>query len=160
VQTRGEAPRLIPAAAALQLATTNLHNIIDVTGACITSDELPEINADGHQITQLLQNLIDNAIKFQSEEKPQIHVGCQKQDGFWQFFVRDNGIGIDPQYHERIFKIFQRLHSQKQYPGFGIGLTIAKKIVERHGGRIWVESEAGKGATFYFTIPLRETAPQ
>jgi PAS domain S-box-containing protein len=163
VQTQGEAPRLIPAGAALQRATENLHNTIAGTGAVITSDELPEINADGHQFTQLLQNLIDNAIKFrseQSEEKPKIYIGCQKKDGNWQFSVRDNGIGIAPQFNERIFKIFQRLHTQEQYPGYGVGLTIAKKIVERHGGRIWVESEPGKGATFYFTIPRQETAPQ
>jgi len=153
VQTRGENPKLLPAGMALRLATENLKNIIAARGAVITSDELPEINADGNQFTQLLQNLIDNAIKFRSEEKPEIHVGCQKIEGGWQFSVRDNGIGIDKQYHERIFKIFQRLHTQDKYPGYGVGLTIAKKIVERHGGKIWVDSEQGKGATFYFTMP-------
>jgi light-regulated signal transduction histidine kinase (bacteriophytochrome) len=135
------------------MAIENLKDKIEAAEAEVIYDELPEINADGQQFTQVLQNLIDNAIKFHGDKKPKIHVGFQKLDDCWQFYVRDNGIGIDKQYHERIFKIFQRLHTQDKYPGYGVGLTICKKIVERHGGKIWVESEKGKGATFYFTIP-------
>jgi two-component system, chemotaxis family, sensor kinase Cph1 len=100
----------------------------------------------------LLLNLIDNAIKFRSDKKPEIHVGFQKQNNSLQFFVRDNGIGIDPQFHERIFQMFQRLHPRDKYSGYGTGLTICRRIVERHGGQMWVESQPGQGATFYFTI--------
>ena len=108
---------------------------------------------DATQITQLFQNLIGNAIKFRSERSPEIHVGARKEEGRWVFWVRDNSIGIEPQYAGRIFQIFQRLHTRKQYPGTGIGLAICKKIVERHGGEIWVESQLGQGSTFYFSIP-------
>jgi chemotaxis family two-component system sensor kinase Cph1 len=102
---------------------------------------------------QLLQNLIDNSIKFRSKEPPRIHVGARQLSERLLFFVRDNGIGIDPQYTGRVFAIFQRLHSRDDYPGTGIGLAICRKIIERHGGHIWVDSEPGKGATFYFTLP-------
>jgi light-regulated signal transduction histidine kinase (bacteriophytochrome) len=142
----------LPAGLALREAIKNLQKSIDETGASITFDELPDVNADGSQLTRVFQNLIDNAIKFRDKKKPQIHISCQKNENRCQFSVRDNGNGIDPQHHERIFKIFQRLHSQGQYPGYGIGLTVCRKIVERHGGRIWVESEKGKGSTFHFTI--------
>jgi two-component system, chemotaxis family, sensor kinase Cph1 len=152
VQTRGEVPTLIPAQAALRVAIENLQNKIAASQAVITSDELPEVRADGRQLTQVFQNLIDNAIKFRDEQRPEIHVGCRQQQDRWQFSVRDNGIGIDPQFQERIFKIFQRLHTQEEFPGYGVGLTICQKIVQRHGGRIWVESQEGEGSTFYFTI--------
>ncbi len=102
---------------------------------------------------QLLQNLIGNALKFHGEQPPKIHVGAQNQDGRWVFSVRDNGIGIEPQYYEKLFQIFHRLHTRKNYPGTGIGLAICKKIVERHGGKIWIESQPGQGSTFYFSIP-------
>jgi chemotaxis family two-component system sensor kinase Cph1 len=111
------------------------------------------VRADGLQLAQLFQNLIGNAIKFRSEAPLTIHVGAKRAEDAWLFSVKDNGIGIDPQFQERIFVIFQRLHTRDRYPGTGIGLSICKKIVESHGGRIWVESEQGKGATFYFTIP-------
>ena len=106
-------------------------------------------SADDSQLTQLFQNLIGNAIKFRGEKRPEIHIGCQKQDDCWQFSVRDNGIGIDPQFKERIFVIFQRLHTRDKYPGYGIGLSICKRIVERHGGKIWVESNAG---TWFYVL--------
>jgi light-regulated signal transduction histidine kinase (bacteriophytochrome) len=109
--------------------------------------------ADNVQLGQLFQNLIGNAIKFQGMELPRVHVSASRNGNGWVFSVRDNGIGIAPEYAERIFVIFQRLHSPEKYPGTGIGLAVCKKIVERHGGRIWVESESGKGATFYFTLP-------
>jgi chemotaxis family two-component system sensor kinase Cph1 len=108
----------------------------------------------------LLQNLIGNAIKFRSDRPPEIRVAAQRQEGHWLFSVKDNGIGIEPQYSERIFQIFQRLHTRRTYPGTGIGLAICKKIVERHGGKLWVESQPGQGATFYFTIPDAEEPRQ
>jgi two-component system CheB/CheR fusion protein len=154
VQTHGKALAAVPAGAAFRAALANLHKSISEAQAVITSDELPTVKADDSQLMQVFQNLLGNAVKFRGEKEPQIHVGCQRQERFWQFSVRDNGIGIDPQYHNRVFAIFQRLHTRGEYPGYGIGLSICKRIVERHGGRIWVESQLGQGATFYFTIPL------
>jgi len=133
----------------------NLKSMIDENHALITNDDLPIIAADETQMVQLFQNLIGNAIKFRRKEPPRIHVSVAEKTNEWQFSVRDNGIGIDQQYKERIFVIFQRLHSKDEFTGTGIGLAICKKIVERHGGKIWVESEPGKGSIFYFTIPKR-----
>jgi light-regulated signal transduction histidine kinase (bacteriophytochrome) len=123
------------------------------SGARITRDPLPRLNVDATQAALLFQNLIGNALKFRGGEPPQIHVGAQRQEGQWLFAVSDNGIGIEPQYFERIFQIFQRLHTRKEYPGTGIGLAVCKKIVERHGGAISVQSQPGRGSTFSFTIP-------
>jgi PAS domain S-box-containing protein len=136
-------------------AISNLQLAIEDHGAIVTRDRLPTVMADSTQIVQLFQNLIGNAIKFRYKDKrPEVHIGMDQQDGTHTFYVKDNGIGIDPQYSEKIFVIFQRLHAKGgEFPGTGIGLAICKKIVERHGGRIWVESDVGNGATFYFTLP-------
>jgi signal transduction histidine kinase len=131
----------------------NLHFMIEETNAHITHDPLPMVRGDRSQLVRLLQNLIANAITYCKDRKPEIHIGVAPKAEKWQIAVQDNGIGIDPGHQERIFKIFQRLHTQKEYPGTGIGLAICKKIVERHGGGIWVDSETGKGTTFYFTLP-------
>ncbi len=146
--------------AALDRAVANLSAAIRESGAAITHDPLPTLLADSRQLPQLFQNLIGNGIKFCVGRRPEIHVGAQQQqDGGWLFSVRDNGIGIEPQYRERIFTIFQRLHTRTEYPGTGIGLAVCKRIVERHGGEISVESELAKGSTFYFTIPGIVTPP-
>jgi chemotaxis family two-component system sensor kinase Cph1 len=139
----------------LDQALGNLRGRIAETGAVITVDPLPTIVADGTQLMQLFQNLIGNAIKFRKvEETPHIHIGVQRQEDQWLFSVVDNGIGFDPQFAERIFVIFQRLHTRDEYPGSGMGLAICKKIIECHRGRIWVEAVPDQGATFYFTIPV------
>jgi len=139
---------------ALDRALSNLRKRISETDTVITHDPLPIVMADSTQLMQLFQNLIGNAIKFRSEQPPRIHVGVQRLEDEWLFSVQDNGIGIDPQFSDRIFVIFQRLHTRDEYPGTGMGLAICKKIVECHRGRIWVESELGQGATFYLTIPV------
>jgi GAF domain-containing protein len=141
-------------AAILDLVLTDLKVAIEESGAAVTHDPLPTVMADVTQVKQVFQNLVSNGIKFREEDtRPEIHVGAEQRDGEWIFSVRDNGIGIDPQHFEQIFVIFKRLHSRDEYPGTGIGLAVCKKIIERHGGRMWVESEPGQGATFYFTIP-------
>lgn len=155
VDLKGIEWELTEVEAALNQSLSNLRARIAETGAVITHDSLPTIVADGTQLMQLFQNLIGNAIKFkQAAVPPQIHIGVQRQEDAWLFSVQDNGIGLDPQFADRIFVIFQRLHTRDEYPGSGMGLAICKKIVECHRGRIWVESELGRGATFYFTIPV------
>lgn len=140
----------------LRIVSENLHSLIDKNRAIITYDQIPTIIADESQIVQLFQNLIDNAIKFRREETPKIHISCKRSNGEWIFCVKDNGIGIDKNQFKKLFIIFQRLHSREEYPGTGIGLAICKKIVERHGGKIWLESDVGIGSTFFFTIPARQ----
>jgi signal transduction histidine kinase len=137
---------------ALQAALQSLRLAAEESQARITHDPLPSVQADSTQLVQLLQNLLGNAIKYRGAAPPRVHVAAERADGEWRFCVRDHGIGIDPQYAERIFLPFKRLHGP-QVPGTGIGLAIAKKIVERHGGRIWVESQPDEGAAFFFTLP-------
>ena len=142
----------------LEAAQVNLMAAIEEAHAVISHDPLPTIPVDATELSQVFQNLIGNALKFHGPEPPRIHVSVQQEAGEWRFSVRDNGIGIEPHDADRIFVIFQRLHAGPEYPGTGIGLAITKKIVERHGGRIWVVSEPGKGSTFTFTIPMAEVS--
>jgi light-regulated signal transduction histidine kinase (bacteriophytochrome) len=146
---------LVPTDSAQVLAASlsNLKVAIEEARAEIRHDDLPEVMGDPVQLTQLFQNLIGNAVKFRGEAPPQVDVRAQRKGSEWEFSVRDNGLGIAEQDFHRIFVVFQRLHGGDKYPGTGIGLSVCKKIVERHGGRIWVESKPGKGATFRFTLP-------
>lgn len=136
-------------------ALLNLQLAIEESNATITRDPLPTVMVDALQLVRLFQNLIGNAIKFRRDAAPEIHISARKEGDEWLFSVRDNGIGIDPQHSDRVFIIFRRLHSKAEYPCTGIGLSICRKIVERHGGKIWVEPNGDNGSTFYFTIPLR-----
>jgi PAS domain S-box-containing protein len=159
VATRGSAMSLVDAERILAEVLANLQTRIEESGAVITCDSLPRVKADPSQLMQVFQNLIANAIAFHNEGvPPRIHIAAETSNGMVQFSVADNGIGIEPQYFERIFVIFQRLHGRERYPGTGIGLALCKRIIERHGGRIWVESEPGKGSTFFFTLPAIPTA--
>ena len=152
VGTRSKPFVAIDCDSVLSDALANLKPAIEESGAVITHEPLPIVRGDEVQLIQLFQNLIGNAVKFHGQEPLQVHISAKLKDGDWVFAVRDNGIGIAPEQQERIFLIFQRLHHRSEYPGTGIGLALCQRIVERHGGRIWVESEVGKGATFYFTI--------
>ena len=152
VDQRGRNFSSVGMEAALAQALANLQLPREASEALITHDPLPEVQGDELQLVELLQGLLENALKFRSSERPHIHVSARRSAAEWLFSVRDNGIGIERQYFERIFIIFQRLHLQEEYPGTGVGLAICKKIVERHGGRIWVDSEPGVGSTFYFTL--------
>jgi light-regulated signal transduction histidine kinase (bacteriophytochrome) len=134
-------------------AIRNLAAMIEENRANITNDDLPTVLADASQLVLVFQNLIANAIKFRRQDLPHVHVSAQDHGREWVFSFKDNGIGIEPQHAERVFVIFQRLHTREEYPGTGIGLAVCKRIVERHGGKIWFESEPGNGATFFFTVP-------
>lgn len=153
VGTRGKPFQPANCDAILERVLVGLKLAINESGAIVRHDPLPTLMGDDMQLEQLFQNLLANAIKFRSETPPVVHVAAEHAGNAWKFSVRDYGIGIAPEYAERIFMIFQRLHTQTEYPGSGIGLAICKKIVERHGGRIWVNSESGTGTTFFFTIP-------
>ncbi len=142
---------------ALAQAVANLDLSIRESGAVVRRDGLPTVIGNPSLLTQLFQNLIGNAIKFRGADRPEIRVSAGRRGDEWLFSIKDNGIGIAPQYAERIFVIFQRLHGRNEYPGTGVGLAICKRIVARHGGRIWVESEPGRGSTFYFTLPMAGT---
>lgn len=171
VGTRGKPPAPVDTGEILQRALTNLKLAIEESRAQIDAAPLPTVLGDATQLTQLFQNLVGNAIKFRGNKPAVIHVSAERidtarpgesnrqsaarnlQSKEWLFAVRDEGIGIEKQYFDRIFVIFQRLHGREEYPGTGIGLAVCKKIIERHGGRIWLESAPGKGSTFFFTIP-------
>jgi PAS domain S-box-containing protein len=144
--------------AAFEESMANLQLAVENSGAVVTHDPLPVVPADSSQVGQLLQNLIANAIKFHSGAAPHVHVSACENRAEWVFSVKDDGIGIEPQYFDTIFGIFQRLHAREEYPGSGVGLAICRKIIERHRGRIWVESEPGAGSTFCFTIPKEQEA--
>jgi light-regulated signal transduction histidine kinase (bacteriophytochrome) len=145
-------PMSVDCEALLTRTLGDLQLTLQETGAEVTHDPLPTVLGDAGQLGLVWQNLLSNALKFRGKTPPRIHVSAQREAHGWRFAVRDNGLGIDPQHAERIFRVFQRLHTRSAYPGTGIGLAICKKIVERHGGRIWVESTPGAGSTFYFTI--------
>ncbi|MGZ7159976.1 MAG: sensor histidine kinase, partial [Methanobacterium sp.] len=154
VGTQGKEFTTFNAENALNTALSNLQSSIEDCDAEITHDAFPDITADESQIRQVFQNLIGNALKFRKEGvRPKIHISAQKKDDEYVFSVSDNGIGIEEKYSDRIFEVFKRLHAIGEYQGAGIGLAIVKRIIDRHGGRIWVESELGKGSTFYFSIP-------
>jgi light-regulated signal transduction histidine kinase (bacteriophytochrome) len=159
VGTKGGAFSPFPMKNAIDAARDNLQAAIAESGASVVCGDLPVVNADLPQMTQLMQNLIGNAVKFRSQRAPQISIGAETGNGAYIFSVADNGIGIDPRYFDRIFLIFQRLHTRNEFEGTGIGLAVCKRIVERHSGSIWVESKLGEGSTFYFSIPNRGENP-
>jgi light-regulated signal transduction histidine kinase (bacteriophytochrome) len=157
VGTKGRDLRTTSSEDALQQALLNLRNAIEDSSALVTHDPLPNVMADEMQLTQLFQNLVGNAIKYQDSGAPKVHISAARNGGKqWHFAVKDNGLGIDPQYFERIFGMFQRLHKREEFSGTGIGLAICKKIVERHGGNISVESQPGQGSTFRFALAASE----
>ena len=139
----------------LDIVLTNLSVSIAENNVKVTHESLPTVFADKNQMLQVFQNLITNAIKFRGEKPPEINISAQKGEREWTFAVKDNGIGIESNHQKQIFEVFKRLHTREEYPGTGIGLSIVQKIIKHHGGRIWVESEPGKGSTFYFTIPIK-----
>ena len=140
----------------MQQALENLELSIRDNNARMVYNNMPEVRADESQMIQVFQNLLGNALKFRNEVPPEVQINAERRGKEWIISVRDNGIGIDDEYKDRIFIVFQRLHSREQYPGTGIGLALCKKIVERHGGKIWVESESRKGSAFYFSLPINE----
>ncbi|HSB67324.1 MAG TPA: ATP-binding protein, partial [Anaerolineales bacterium] len=159
VGTRGKPFEHISLNEVVAQAKNNLNVAIKENKAEIKCGRLPNIYGDGTQLTQVFQNLIGNAIKFHGDKLPEITISSMRNNGDYEIIVKDNGIGIDPQYKEKIFLIFQRLHSREEYPGTGIGLAICKRIIERHGGSIWVESQVGEGATFHLAIPAKKREP-
>jgi light-regulated signal transduction histidine kinase (bacteriophytochrome) len=130
----------------MQLAIEDVH-------AVVTYDPMPTVMGRESRLGEVIQNLIGNALKFRSERQPEVHIGCERRGDEWMFSVRDNGIGMAPEFHERIFAMFQRLHGREEFSGTGIGLAICKRVIEHHGGRIWVESKPAEGSTFFFTLP-------
>ena len=156
VGTHGGAMSRTESAAAAREAVSNLRVAIEESGAEVTVGDLPVVRADPAQLAQLFQNLISNGIKFSDGKLPRVEVGAEQENGEWRFRVRDNGVGFDSTQADRLFVIFQRLHTQEEYPGTGIGLAVCKKIAERHGGRIWAEARTGGGATFWFTLPVMQ----
>ncbi len=159
VESRGKNLELIESESVLQRVLNDIQVSIADHDAVITHDPLPPVLADRTQLTLLFQNLLSNALKFRTTRPPHVHISARQEGLQWLLTVKDNGIGIEPQYANKIFELFQRLHARQEYPGTGLGLAICKRIVERHGGRIWVESELGKGATFFFTLPTQDSMP-
>jgi signal transduction histidine kinase len=155
VGRQGAAPRSTDCNVVLRSALQNLEAAIQESGAVVKADQLPVLVVDSAQLTQVFQNLIGNAIKFRGESAPSIQVRAERKDKEWTFLVADNGIGIAPDQAENVFVIFRRLHTREEYAGNGIGLSICKKIIEHHGGRIWFESQPGHGSTFKFTVPVK-----
>src|SRR6185369_2703585 len=158
VGTRGKDFKPVKLDAVVERAKVNLRGALEDSGGTFTHDPLPEVMGDESQLVQLVQNLAGNALKFRGEAKPAVHVSFTDKENEYAIVVADNGIGIDPQYFERIFMVFQRLHDKGQYPGTGIGLAICKKVVDRHGGHLWVESAPGKGSCFKFSLPKKHKA--
>jgi PAS domain S-box-containing protein len=154
----GQQPSLVDSAVAFRQALASLQSVILENAASVTVDALPTVRADAGQLAQLFQNLVGNALKYRGASPPEVHVEAKHSGLEWEFAVRDNGIGIEDQYFERIFVLFQRLHTRNEYAGTGIGLALCRKIVERHGGRIWLESAVGRGSIFRFTIPSGESS--
>lgn len=152
VTTRGREPVAADANVAFRQAVASLESRIRETKASITCDPLPTVHADPGQLAVVLRNLLQNSLTFRSSEPPRIHLSAQREGNEWVFTIVDNGLGIDPRFHERVFVVFQQVHG-REYGGVGMGLAIVKRIVERHGGRIWVDSQPGKGAKFSFTLP-------
>jgi light-regulated signal transduction histidine kinase (bacteriophytochrome) len=155
VDTRGRPLEPTDCERVLESVLANLKLAINESHAVIEHEPLPTVKGDVVQLTQVFQNLLGNAIKFHGSAPPRIHIGARRNRDEWFFYVKDNGIGIDPKNFSRIFVLFQRLHTRQEYPGTGMGLAICKKIIERHGGRIWAESKPGEGTTFFFTIPAK-----
>jgi light-regulated signal transduction histidine kinase (bacteriophytochrome) len=150
---------LVPVESAVAQALSNLESSLRSTAATVVYDGLPAVSAEPVHLQQLFQNLISNAIKYRSAEAPQVRISARAANGYWCFSVKDNGIGISPQYVGSVFRLFKRLHGRSEYPGTGVGLAICQKIVERHGGRIWVESQPGVGSDFRFTFPQGQQPP-
>ncbi|MFC6824693.1 sensor histidine kinase [Halopelagius fulvigenes] len=158
VGTDGDPLEPTDAGAVLDDVLDDLRPRIEETDATVTSDELPTVAADSRQLAQVFRNLLSNAVTYSGDESPRVHVSAAESGDEWRFSVADEGIGIRPRYHDRVFGVFNRLHTIDEYPGTGIGLALCERIVERHGGDIWVESDAGRGATFYFTLPRTSSA--
>jgi light-regulated signal transduction histidine kinase (bacteriophytochrome) len=156
VGMKGKGFESVDCSSVLSRAISNLQVAIKESGAVVTYDSLPTLVADSTLLTSLFQNLLGNAVKFHGAEVPKIRISSERRQGEWIIGVTDNGIGIDPRFEDQIFMAFRRLHTKDEYPGAGVGLATCKKIVEYHGGRIWLKSETGKGSTFYFTIPDRQ----
>ena len=153
VSARTDSFEAVDCTAVLERVLASLRFAIEYEGATVAHDPLPTVSGDETQLGRVFMNLVENAVKFHGDDPPQVQVSCAEREGEWVFSVRDNGIGFDPQFRERVFVIFQRLHPQDKYPGTGIGLAVCRKIVERHGGTMWAETEPGRGSTFSFTLP-------
>ncbi|MCX7597291.1 MAG: ATP-binding protein [Armatimonadetes bacterium] len=152
VTTRGQRLQAVDAGTVFRRAAASLERVIRETGAVITCDPLPTVHADPDQLGTVFRNLLENSLIFRGSVSPQIHISAQQEGAEWVFTIVDNGLGIDPRFHDRVFVVFQRVHG-REYGGVGMGLAICKRIIERHGGRIWIDSQAGRGAKFFFTLP-------